>query len=51
MAVPKKKTSKIKKAKRRYHWVIAAHKAAQKSRTQCRQRKTYTDPNSFIHFS
>jgi hypothetical protein len=31
MAVPKKKTSKTKKAKRRYEWIKTAYKIAQKS--------------------
>jgi len=31
MAVPKKKISKIKKAKRRYRWVQVAYAIAQKS--------------------
>ena len=31
MAVPKKKTSKIKKAKRRYQWFLVAQKRALKA--------------------
>ena len=31
MAVPKKKTSKTKKAKRRYQWRVVAMKAAERS--------------------
>jgi ribosomal protein L32 len=31
MAVPKKKTSKTKKAKRRYNWILTAKKRAKKA--------------------
>jgi ribosomal protein L32 len=31
MAVPKKKTSKAKKAKRRYQWILTAKKAIEKA--------------------